>query len=108
MKNDQDSVWRRKAREVISRVLEDHAVTFPASLPIETQKELLALLRDAYPFGDKRNWPYIVWRQEVRTTFGLKPGYQSRRSGKIKKIYCRETMLPCMIPWAEKNNLFAT
>lgn len=53
MKNAQTSVWRQKAKAVITDVLASHCVLIPSSLPIETQKELLRYIRDAYPFGPK-------------------------------------------------------
>ena len=104
MKNAQTSAWRQKAKAVIAEVLASHCVLIPSSLPIETQKELLGYIRDAYPFGQKCHWPYTVWRQEVRKTFGLSPGYQRRRKQQVK-YYSADTMLPSMIEWARERGL---
>lgn len=57
------SYWRQKSAEVIAAVLSDH--------PGVSGKERMDLLRDAYPFGQKANWPYTIWRQEVRYHLGI-------------------------------------
>ncbi len=35
--------------------------------------ELRDLLRDAYPFGPRKHWPYRVWLACVREACGVKP-----------------------------------
>lgn len=50
--------WRQRAAPVIAEVI--HRVGFddPARLKRE--------LRDAYPFGDRENYPYKVWLDEIK------------------------------------------
>ena len=51
------SEWRDIARRVIERTLE--------SLPPETTRRgKLEAIKRAFPFGERRNWPYKVWLQE--------------------------------------------
>lgn len=52
------SSWRTAARTAIAAVLEEHRT---ASL-VERRRAL----RRAYPFGERRGWPYRVWLDEVK------------------------------------------
>lgn len=52
------SRWRAYAAPIIAEVLEDHRESDEATLR--------AALRDAYPFGERRRWPYKVWLSEIR------------------------------------------
>lgn len=55
MKN---SAWRTRAAQVIERTLKQN----PGLSVQETRKAL----RQAYPFGERRMWPYKCWLIEVR------------------------------------------
>ena len=37
-----------------------------------SEKEIKKALRDAYPFGERKYWPYKVWLDEIRRQRGLK------------------------------------
>jgi len=50
--------WREKARSVIDQVYRDN--------PTATPEQMTKLLRDAYPFGERKYHPYKVWLDEVR------------------------------------------
>jgi hypothetical protein len=52
------SYWREKARPVIAGVIAKVGTADPARLARE--------LRAAYPFGEKAQHPYRIWRDEVR------------------------------------------
>lgn len=52
------SMWRIKAREIIAQVLAQHEG--------RPEPEIRRALRDAYPFGPRRYWPYKVWLDEVQ------------------------------------------
>lgn len=53
-----DSHWRRDARAVIDRVVAEN--------PGKTPEELIELVDAAYPFGERKMWPYKMWLLERR------------------------------------------
>ncbi len=53
-----ESIWRFRAAKVIAAVL-----SATKGLPEERIK---AALRDAYPFGERKMWPYKMWLKEIR------------------------------------------
>ena len=57
--------WRDKASPVIEKVLRENEG--------KTIKEIRKELAKAYPFGQKKYWPYKVWLDEIRSQLGLKP-----------------------------------
>lgn len=52
------ATWRQNANKCISKVIKDN--------PLATIPELKKLLREAYPWGPRKYWPYKVWCSEVR------------------------------------------
>lgn len=56
--------WRCRARRVIVRVLEE----LPVGVDLKTKR---TALRQAYPFGERRGWPYKVWLVEVRLQLAI-------------------------------------
>ena len=52
------SRWRKRAREVIYGVVEEVGTD---DLDLLEKK-----IRAAYPFGERKYWPYKVWLSEVR------------------------------------------
>jgi len=58
------NTWREKARPLIARVIKANE---GRPLP-----EIRGALREAYPFGERRYWPYKIWCDEVRFQLGLK------------------------------------
>lgn len=50
--------WREVAKPIIAAVLEE-----TKDLP---SKEQRTALRNAYPFGQRKYWPYKVWLNEIR------------------------------------------
>ena len=50
--------WREKAAPIITRVLEETKESTP--------KERRKALAIAYPFGERKYWPYKVWLNEIR------------------------------------------
>lgn len=59
-----ESGWRRKAAEVISKVMADN--------PHKTEVEIRKLLRYAYPFGPRQYHPYKIWLDEIKRQLGKK------------------------------------
>jgi len=55
--------WGQAARKIIERVL--------STMPGASIKEKQVALRAAYPFGERRYWPYRAWRRQVRIALGL-------------------------------------
>lgn len=50
--------WRETAKPIIAEILE-RTKDSPA-------KERRIALRDAYPFGERKYWPYKVWLNEIK------------------------------------------
>lgn len=55
--------WRSRARSIIADVIHRVGTSDP--------KALRAALREAYPFGERKNHPYKIWCHEVRLQLGL-------------------------------------
>jgi len=58
------SLWRTQANRVINQVFADH--------PDAALTELKKLLRDAYPFGERKHHPYKIWCDAQRKALNLK------------------------------------
>ncbi len=56
--------WRDRARPIIADVLAKTAHSTPA--------EQRQALREAYPFGERRYYPYKIWLNEIKAQRGLK------------------------------------
>lgn len=56
--------WRDVASPIIAAVIDAN--------PGKDRKELRKLLREAYPFVERRYFPYKVWCDEVRIQLGEK------------------------------------
>ena len=57
------NTWREIAKPIIARVLQE----YPGD-----SNEQKAALRESYPFGERRYWPYKVWLDEIQRQKGLK------------------------------------
>ena len=55
--------WRDIATPIVAQVLWDNRE--------KTEKEIRKAIKEAYPFGERRMWPYKVWLNEVRRQRGL-------------------------------------
>lgn len=62
------------ARLVIVRVLVEFCVErnlgICDTLSVEEDKALRARLRGAYPWGERKQHPYRIWRREIRNILG--------------------------------------
>jgi hypothetical protein len=56
------SSWRSAAAPIIAAVIRQHGRA--------DTKELRIALRDAYPFGERKMWPYKVWLSEIKRQRG--------------------------------------
>lgn len=59
------SIWRKTSRRIVREVIAQHGT--------DDEKVLRRALRGAYPFGERRNWPYKVWLDEIKWQTGKKP-----------------------------------
>jgi len=50
--------WREHCAPIIARVIEETGR--------EDIKKLRKALKEAYPYGERRCWPYKVWCSEIR------------------------------------------
>ncbi len=53
--------WLAESHRVIGEALKD----LPKDAPLD---EVRKILRDAYPFGERKCWPYRQWLRAVRWT----------------------------------------
>lgn len=54
------SYWSAKSRDVIDAVV--------AEVGVDDETALRKAMFDAYPFGDRKHWPYKVFCEEVKKT----------------------------------------
>lgn len=52
------SSWKEESMQIIRNVLKDNEHS--------TEQELKRALKDAYPFGERKHWPYKIWLDCVR------------------------------------------
>lgn len=57
--------WRDSAKAYINEIMQANPL-------ITDKKELRKLLRDNYPFGERRYHPYKIWCDQVNITLGVK------------------------------------
>lgn len=57
--------WRDHARPIIHRALE--------ATKGKPEKDIRRALREAYPYGVRRHWPYKIWLDEIARQRGTKP-----------------------------------
>lgn len=50
--------WRKQCSPIIAKVIAENKG--------KTIREIKAALRKAYPFGQKKYWPYKVWLSEIK------------------------------------------
>lgn len=79
------SYWRTKATPIIRGVLVAHAG--------EPGRDVRRALRLAYPFGERRHWPYKVWLDEIRRQTGKLPPLRTTNE-KIWAVDPRQLPLP--------------
>ena len=70
MKKD-ESHWRTRARKVIQAVIKDNAG--------KSEKDILAAIRKAYPFVERKYHPYKIWLDEVKVQTGKKVKHPYRQ-----------------------------
>ncbi len=82
------ATWRERARPIIAAVLADAKARELGDI------EIRKALRDAYPFGQRKGWPYFSWLDECKVQRGLKAHGSDRRPkhGDLKKSTRQEDM----------------
>ena len=58
------SYWRERSAEVITRVLKETRG--------QSEKEIRTAVSKAYPFGERRNYPYKAWLKECNKRLGTR------------------------------------
>lgn len=58
------SYWREQAAPIIARVLAETAG--------QEERDIQRALTAAYPFGERRMWPYKAWLAEIKAQRGKK------------------------------------
>ena len=98
------SPWKRTARETIQRVIAENVHGPVQCLAAGDVLELRAKLRDAYPFGEKKHYPYRIWCEEVRDALGfeVKPSLRTRKKMPVRLA---NDILPSMRAWAIERGL---
>ena len=56
--------WRSHCKPIIAEVLRETKG--------KSDKEIKKALCEAYPYGEKRRWPYTVWLDEIKRQQGKK------------------------------------
>lgn len=68
------SYWRERCKDIIAKVL---------SKGLDPKEERKAFIK-AYPFGERKRWPYKVWLDEIKRQKGLKRSlYPERKKDQI-------------------------
>ncbi len=58
--------WREQCSPIIAEVIK--------TVGTDDMKVLRKALRDAYPYGERRMWPYKVWCSEIRKQLKIMTG----------------------------------
>lgn len=71
------SSWRDKARPIIGRVIEE--------TKSDNEKVIRKALAAAYPWGEKKNFPYKIWCDEINVQLGKRKFRGSRKKTVAQK-----------------------
>jgi len=63
--------WREHCSPIIRRII--------LEVGTEDMKKLRKVLRDSYPYGEKKFWPYKVWLSEIRKQIHFEAGTLSEQ-----------------------------
>ncbi len=72
--------WRENFAPIIAAVIRDVGTNDPGDL------RLRRALRDAYPAGVRKYWPYKVWLDEIKRQTGQRPMVVKRCSLKDDQV----------------------
>lgn len=64
--------WRDSAAKIIAEVI--------SKVGLDDAKALRKALREAYPWGPRKQHPYKIWCDEIRVQTGKKKAFNSRGS----------------------------
>lgn len=105
MKPATESRYRVESRRIIHQVIEDNVHGPVQTLLHHDILELRAKLREAYPYGEKRFYPYRIWCEEVRHALG----FEVRKPKRYHKprLIPRHKVMPCMREWALNKGILA-
>ena len=79
------STWRLRAAQTINQVIREN----PADNPTQLEKKI----RDAYPFNERKHYPYKIWLDEVNKTMkqiraGTRPAEATQN---LRNFWVKET-----------------
>ena len=94
---------RTLSRLIVLKVIADTVRGPVQCLPHADVLELRALLRDAYPFDQRKGYNYRVWSSEVRDALGY-PVTKPKRWTK-PQTHQTKRILPAMRQWAEQHGI---
>jgi hypothetical protein len=60
--------WRNESRKAIDQALRKARVVDINGKLLVNRKDLLRIIREAYPFGERKRHPYKMWLKEVKVT----------------------------------------
>lgn len=67
--------WRDRARPIVQKVLEETKG--------QPENEISKALFNAYPFGERKMWPYKIWLDEIRVQRKTKKHRPHTRDGRM-------------------------
>lgn len=69
--------WRERCKPIIAEVI--------AKNKGKTEKDIRQALSEAYPFGQRKHYPYKVWLDEIKVQMNNKPSknYVNPNQGKL-------------------------
>ena len=79
--------WREAASPIIQRVIQNCH-----KMGIRDEKKIRAYLSKAYPFGERKYWPYKVWLDEIKCQLHPETVNHYRQRVKKKKSVPKEQM----------------
>ncbi len=72
--------WRIHAAQVIAKVIQEVGTEDPVALK--------KAIRKAYPFGERKYWPYKVWLSEVQRQLNPAPAAEPGPDGPLIGLMC--------------------
>jgi hypothetical protein len=85
-------MWRRESRKVIKATYDELGYAY--GRPHQSQ-ELTRALREAYPFGERKMWPYKMWLIELAVARGERPAEAAATATDHQRASARQAA------WAE-------
>lgn len=82
--------WREKAAPIIAKVLRE------AEAKSWDEKQIRTTLKNAYPFGERRYYPYAAWLDEIKRQRGKKR--TPRSAAERRELEAAKSQLRLVLP----------